>query len=160
MIYGTVGTMHKDFARFIRALDEFAKQTDEEVVIQTGLDSTVPEHADHFDFRSRDEVLELQRNARVIVTHAGIGSVIDALQCGISLIVVPRLKRYGEHNNDHQLDLARAVERRGWGKLLLDTADLPDALASPPPPYTDYVPAKKPLLEAVRAATLRAAESR
>jgi exopolysaccharide biosynthesis glucuronosyltransferase PssE len=160
MIYGTVGTMHKDFARFIRAVDDFAQEADEKVIIQTGLDSTVPQHADHFDFRSRDEVLELQRNARVIVTHAGIGSVIDALQCGKTLIVVPRLRRHGEHNNDHQLDLARAVERRGWGRMVTELSELPEALTSPPSPYADYAPAKDALVDAVRAVVLRAAESR
>lgn len=150
MIYATVGTMHLDFGRLIHALDEYAAMSDERVVIQTGLSKIVPQHADYFPFKPRAELLALQAEARVIVCHAGIGSVIDALQAARPLLVVPRLRRFGEHNNDHQLDLARAVEQRGWGKALSDMGDLPKALADPPPACTNYAPDKLRLVETVR----------
>ena len=155
MIYATVGTMHLPFVRLIRSLDAIALKSDEEVVVQTGLDTALPENCTHFAFKSRDEVLAIQSEARVVVCHGGIGSVTDVLQLGRPLIVVPRRARYGEHNNDHQMDLAQAVEKRGWGRLILDIEDLAEACAKPPQPYADYAPAKAPLLEALR----RAAES-
>ena len=99
----------------------------------------------------REEVEAIQREARVVVAHAGIGSVIDALKAGRSLVVVPRLRRFGEHNNDHQLDLARAVERRAWGRVVTDIDELEDACAHPPPAHTNYSPAKDELIRAVRA---------
>ena len=152
MIYITVGTMYLDFPRLIRKADAIAEATGERTLVQTGMGNTIPAHCEHFNFKPRDEVEAVQREARVIVTHAGIGSVIDALNAERPLLVVPRLKRFGEHNNDHQLDLARAVERRGWGRMILDIDELDHACADPPPAHTRYAPAKQDLIQTVRGA--------
>ena len=152
MIYVTIGTMHLGFPRLIRKVDEIADATAEKIIVQTGLDKHLPAHCEHFDFKPREEVEAIQREARVIVAHAGIGSVIDALKAGRPLVVVPRLKRFGEHNNDHQLDLAGAVERRGWGRIVTEIGDLEDACANPPPAHENYAPAKDELIRAVRSA--------
>jgi UDP-N-acetylglucosamine transferase subunit ALG13 len=151
MIYATVGTMFLDFPRLIRAMDAIARDTNERVVVQTGMGKTLPVHCEHFDFKPREEVLEIQRGARVVVCHAGIGCVSDALRMGRPLIVVPRLKKFGEHMNDHQLDLARAVQSRGWGRIILDVAELAQACADPPPPAVNYAPASAPLIADLKA---------
>lgn len=150
MIYGTVGTHDSDFGRLIRALDAIAKDTGERVLIQTGLSATLPVHAEHFTFKPREAVLALQHEARVIVCHAGIGSIIDALKAQKPLIVVPRLQKFGEHNSDHQLDIARAVERRGWGRAITEISELADACANPPEPKCDYAPDRERLVRSVR----------
>jgi UDP-N-acetylglucosamine transferase subunit ALG13 len=149
MIYVTVGTMHLDFPRLIRAADRYALQTEEEVIIQIGMGNIIPTAATLFDFKPRNEILDIQREARIIVTHAGIGSVIDALQMEKPLIVVPRLKKFGEHNTDHQLELARAIHKRGWGVSMEDIDDLTGRLDDPPPAYKNYQPAKQSLINAV-----------
>jgi beta-1,4-N-acetylglucosaminyltransferase len=150
MIFVSLATMHMDFARLVRKMDEIAARTGERVVIQTGLATTLPLHAEHFAFKPREELAALIAESRVVVTHAGIGSVIDVLKAERPLIVVPRLKRYGEHNTDHQLDLAQAVERRGWGRMVIDVAELDALCAAPPPAHRGYAPANTPLIAAVR----------
>lgn len=150
MIYATVGTMYLDFPRLINAMDAIAADTGERVVIQRGMGGTVPAHCEHFDFKSRIETRALQRHARVIVAHAGIGAVIDALEARRPLIVVPRRKHLGEHNNDHQLEIAEAVARRGWGRAVLEIAELPTLCADPPPIKTDYQPDAERLFRFVR----------
>ena len=157
MIYVTVGTMFLDFPRLIRKMDEIAGKTGELVVIQTGLGTTFPKNCDHFDFRPREVVLALQSRARVIVCHAGIGSVMDALRARRPAIVVPRLKKFNEHMNDHQLDVAMAVQARGWGRMILDIDDLEQACALPPPIPAKYSPATARLVSAVRDAIERVA---
>lgn len=152
MIFVSLATMHMDFARLVRKMDEIAAHTGERVVMQTGLATTLPVHAEHFAFKSREELSALIAESRLVVTHAGIGSVIDVLKAERPLIVVPRLQRYGEHNNDHQLDLAKVVECRGWGRMVLDVAYLDALCANPPPAYAGYTPAKAPLIAAVREA--------
>lgn len=150
MIYVTVGTMFLDFPRLIRAMDVIARDTGEQVIIQTGMSNTVPQHCEHFAFKPREEVLEIQRGARVVVCHAGIGCVSDALRMRRPLIVVPRLKRFREHMNDHQLELARAVESRGWGRVIHDIGELPDACANPPRAVENYTPARAPLIADIK----------
>ncbi len=150
MIYVTLGTMYLDFPRLVRRIDAIAAETGEKTIIQTGLGKTLPQHCEHFDFKPREEAMALQRESRIIICHAGIGSVIDALEAGRPLLVVPRLKRFREHNNDHQVDLARAVQARGWGRMILDTNDLDEACAQPPPAHKNYTPDKPRLIDAVR----------
>lgn len=150
MIYVTVGTMFLDFPRLIRKMDAIAAGSGERIIVQTGLGNTFPAQCEHFAFKPREEVLELQRQARVIVCHAGIGSVLDALEVRRPIIVVPRLTKFREHMNDHQLDIAQAVARRRWGRMILDIDELPAACAAPPEAPQSYRPAKQRLVSAVR----------
>ena len=160
MIYVTVGTLFLDFTRLIEKMDQIAEATGERILVQTGLGTTLPKHCEHFDFRPREEVIALQREARLVVSHAGIGCVLDALEARRPLIVVPRLKRFREHLTDHQLDLAEAVERRGWGRMITDIDELPAACASPPDPPAAYRPAKDRLTAAIRETIDRTAWER
>jgi beta-1,4-N-acetylglucosaminyltransferase len=152
MIYVTVGTMFLDFPRLLNAMDGLAGKTGERVVMQIGMSPLRPEHAEFFDFKPREDVVSLQREARVIVCHAGIGAVQDALEVGKPFVVVPRLKRFNEHTNDHQLDLAEAVQRRGWGRMVLDISELEAACLQPANPPAEYRPAREPLVNAIRNA--------
>lgn len=157
MIYVTVGTMFLDFPRLIRKMDEIARDTGERVIVQTGMGETYPAHCEHFSFKPREEVVQIQGQSRLVVCHAGIGSVLEALELRKPLIVVPRLKGFREHMNDHQLDLAEAVERRGWGRMIVDVKELPEACANPPAAVESYAPAKHRLVAAVRDAVDRVA---
>ena len=159
MIYATVGTMYLDFPRLIHKVDEIAAKLDEEVIIQIGMGQTIPKHCAHFDFRPREEILEIQRRARVIICHAGIGSIIDALQAGQPLVFVPRLKKFKEHNSDHQVEMAEIMQDRGWGRLIRDIDDLDEACANPPKAYTGYKPDSARLIKTPRE-TIEAAVKR
>jgi len=150
MIYVTVGTMFLDFPRLVTAMDAIAQNTGERLVVQIGLGKTLPQHGEHFAFKPRQEVLALQREARVIVCHAGIGSVLDALHVRRPFIVVPRRKRFNEHMNDHQMDLAQAVQQRGWGLAVYNIEELPTACATPKLFPARYQPGKEPLVAALR----------
>lgn len=157
MIYVTLGTMFLGFDRLVEAVDSIAETSGEQVIVQTGLSQERPRHCAWFDFLPHEDVLAIQRHARVIVGHAGIGTVLDALAVKRPLIVVPRLKRYGEHMNDHQMEIAEAVARRGWGRMVLDVEELAEACARPPAAPVDYRPNKAPLIAAIRNAVERIA---
>lgn len=150
MIYVTLGTMFMDFGRLVRKMDDIARSTGERVIIQTGLAATLPRHCEHFDFKPHAEVIALQSKARLVVAHAGIGVTMDALRCRRPLVLVPRLKSYREHMNDHQLDIARAVEKRGWARMVLDINELDALCHTPPPPVMDYEPDRERLIAFVR----------
>lgn len=160
MIYVTLGTMFLGFDRLVEAADAIAVDTGEQVIVQLGLSPRRPAHCAWFDFLPHASCLEIQRHARVIVGHAGIGTAMDALQVQRPFVIVPRLKRYNEHMNDHQMEIAEAVERRGWGRMVVDMAELPLACAVPPEVAEGYAPNKAPLLAAVRKMVDRVAEGR
>lgn len=122
MIFITVGTDTHDFSRLLEAADDAARGR--EVVMQTGHSRYRPRHARSFPFATNDEIARLYREAEVIVTHAGAGSIIASLAEGKVPIVVPRRKALGEHVDDHQLDLARFLAGRGKVVLVEDVRTL------------------------------------
>jgi beta-1,4-N-acetylglucosaminyltransferase len=113
MIFVTVGFHDQPFTRLIAKMDEIAGRTGEEVIIQKGCTEFKTTYATSFDFLPSDEeYMELFKKARVIVSHAGAGTVLNSLVHGKRTILVPRLRRYGEHVNDHQIELSDALKDR------------------------------------------------
>jgi len=110
LIFVTVGNHNQGFNRLIKKMDEVAGTIDEKVIIQIGYTNFKPVNAEYFSFvDSFGEILRLNRDSRVVVSHAGAGSIVTALKQKTPVIIVPRLKKYNEHMNDHQLDIAHAM---------------------------------------------------
>ena len=59
------------------------------------------------------ELVAAMANADAIVAHAGIGSALGALNSGRCPVLVPRRRSYGEHVDDHQLQIAAELSGRG-----------------------------------------------
>ncbi len=112
MIFATVGGM-RGFERLVRQMDVIAGELEEQVMMQIGSTDYEPRNCDYFTFMSRNDMKKLYADARVIVSHAGTGSILTALEHNKPLVLVPRLKKYGEHIDDHQLEIARDMESRG-----------------------------------------------
>lgn len=112
MIFVTVG-MHSDgFDRLIRKMDEIAGRIDEEVLIQTGSSIYIPQNAKFFTFVDEDEKIEeYYKEARIIISHAGAGSILLALSLKKSIIIVPRMKQLHEHVDDQQLELSEKLSK-------------------------------------------------
>ena len=55
--------------------------------------------------------IEYIQKSQLVVSHAGIGTIILCKKYGIPILILPRRKRYGEHMNDHQLEIAQALEK-------------------------------------------------
>lgn len=111
MIFVTVGTQLA-FDRLIKAVDEWAgKHRDEEVFAQIGPTDFRPQHLEYADFLSPQRARQLMQEADVIVGHAGMGTILTALQYRKPLIMVPRKADLGEHRNDHQMATAKWFER-------------------------------------------------
>jgi UDP-N-acetylglucosamine transferase subunit ALG13 len=127
-IFVTVGTNEARFDRLVRAAAVLAEG--ERVVLQRGSSRLDAPCTDCRDFMTYQEICDRVREARVVVTHAGVGSICVALQHGKRPIVVPRLKAFGEAVDDHQLQFARRLAAQGLVCLVEDAADLPAAVAS------------------------------
>ncbi len=137
MIFVTVGTNEARFDRLLHAFADLA--IDEDAVIQYGHSSPIhPASSKAVDFLSFDEMVATIGNARVVVTHAGVGSVMVALANGKRPVVMPRRHSLGEAVDDHQQQLGRRfaeaqlvtlVESTGQlGAAIVRTAAGPNAL--------------------------------
>jgi UDP-N-acetylglucosamine transferase subunit ALG13 len=126
VIFVTVGTNEAPFDRLVSGVSGLAGR--EEVVVQHGASAVRPEGATCIGFLPFDELVELVRRARVVVTHAGVGSIMVALSQGKRPIVVPRLGRFGEAVDDHQVPFARRLSERGLVTVVDDPSLLPAAI--------------------------------
>lgn len=127
MILVTTGTQ-LPFPRLVAAMDRLAPVLGERVVAQIGPDTgTYPNLETHA--RLEPETFEaLFREARVVVAHAGIGTVLAASRHGKPLVLMPRRHALGEHRNDHQTATAEALRGRPGLYLVADESDLADLL--------------------------------
>lgn len=128
MIYATVGKMPLGFDRLIKTADSLAASIGEKVFIQTGSSGYIPVNAAYKDFLTLPEAEAMQAEAEVIISHAGIGTIIGALRSGTPIIIMPRRKSLGEHFNDHQMEIAKAVIGRPGVEVVYEAAELEGAL--------------------------------
>jgi len=123
LIFVTVGTP-RDFSRLIKKVDEITKDLNHEIIVQRGNTRYKPKNCESFTFTSRDKFLNYVKNADIVITHGGVGSIIDSLKYGKPTIVVPRRKMFNEHRNDHQMDITRELENEGKILACYDINDL------------------------------------
>lgn len=130
MIFVTVGMHHQGFERLIRPVDDLAGSSKEPVTVQIGSSSYVPTHATWFRFADQSVVDRWFASARVVVGHAGAGTVLTAARHRKPLVLVPRRAARGEHVNEHQLELVQALSAEGRVVMVAEpsVASLRDAI--------------------------------
>jgi UDP-N-acetylglucosamine transferase subunit ALG13 len=130
MIFVTVGTHTHPFNRLLRELDHLVKagRLKESVIAQIGYSTYRPRHLRYFSFSHFRQIKKCYQNASIIISHAGAGCIIMALRYRKPLILVPRLKKFGEHVNDHQVQLAHELEREGAALAVYDIRHLLKAI--------------------------------
>jgi beta-1,4-N-acetylglucosaminyltransferase len=117
MIFVTVGNHYQGFDRLIKKADEIASHTSYDILIQKGYSSYRPQIARYFDFVPIQEAMQYIQKSDLVISHAGIGTIILCKENGIPLIIFPRRKKYGEHGTDHQIEVAKAIEEREDGNI-------------------------------------------
>lgn len=110
MIFATVGTQ-LPFDRLVKALDDWASEHKHtEVFAQIGCSNYRPRTLKHERFLKPSGFKHYLDKATLIVAHAGIGSILSALEIGKPVLVLPRQAEFREHRNDHQLATAKRFE--------------------------------------------------
>ncbi|MFF0950938.1 glycosyltransferase [Rhizobium leguminosarum] len=113
MILVTVGTQ-LPFDRLVKAVDTFANELSKPVLAQIGKGTYTPQNMKWIKNIEPKDFDNVFRDASVIVSHAGIGTVLTAKRFGKPIILVPRQAALGEHRNDHQLaTVSQLVGRPG-----------------------------------------------
>lgn len=128
MIFVTVGTHGQDFTRLVKKADEIAGKLKEEVIIQKGVCKYETKNAVSFSYAPEREMADYYSKARVAVVHGGVGSIMSSLMNKKPTVVVPRLKKYNEHNDDHQLQITKELEKQGKITAVYDIDSLEEAV--------------------------------
>jgi UDP-N-acetylglucosamine transferase subunit ALG13 len=122
------GTHDQGFDRLIKAVDELAKNYRERIFVQTGNSTIKPKNCEWKKFLNGSEREQKIKQSSLIITHGGSGSIIDSLRNGKKTVVVPREKRFNEHSNDHQFDLAEALHKQKKVIMCTDVDNLSEAI--------------------------------
>lgn len=114
MIFLTVGTQFS-FNRLVEAVDKVVEggKVAEEVYAQIGVSSYKPHNFEYVESLDKEIFDDYIRKASSVISHAGMGTIVMALDNSKPLLVMPRLKEYGEVVNDHQVAVARKFEQLG-----------------------------------------------
>lgn len=107
MIFVTLGSQKFQFDRLLQKLDELVEQgvITEKIMAQIGASNYLPKHFPYVRFMDREQFAATMDQCDIVVTHGGTGVIITAVKKGKKVIAVPRLAKYKEHVDDHQLQL-------------------------------------------------------
>lgn len=116
MILVTLGTQDKTFPRLIEAVEKQIElgNIKEEVIVQAGSTKYESDKMKILDYISATEFEELYKSASLIITHAGVGNIITGLKDHKKIIAAARLAKYGEHVNDHQMQILDNFADEGY----------------------------------------------
>ncbi len=106
-IFVTVGTHSEGFDRLLSIMDKWANQNNAEIFALTGNSKYKPKNFNGKAFCTYEKYISELKKADIVVSHAGSGSIIDTLNLRNLLIIIPRIKKLGEHTNRHQLETAK-----------------------------------------------------
>ncbi len=123
MILITLGTQDKTFERLLKAVDhEIEKKTiNDKVIVQAGSTKYESKNMEILDLIPQEEFDELISKCDLLITHGGVGSILAGVTRGKKVIAVPRLAKYKEHVNDHQIQI---VEKFSKDKYIMGLKDL------------------------------------
>ena len=130
MILVTLGTQDKEFPRLIQAVEKQIElgNIKDEVIVQAGSTKYESDKMKIVDYIPIKEFSSLLEQADFIITHAGVGSIIEGLKNNKKVIVVARKKEYGEHVNNHQEQILENFGEQGYIIPVYNLEDLSEAL--------------------------------
>lgn len=130
MIFITVGSQKFQFNRLLSEIDTLIgeKKLTEEVFAQTGYSDYIPKNYKYKDFLDRDEFKEIMGKCDKVITHGGTGAIISAVKQGKKVIAIPRLKKYGEHVDNHQIEIVNQFSDMNLIYKLDNVVNIVDAI--------------------------------
>lgn len=131
MIFVTIGSMFP-FDRMIRAMDAWAaaEGAGEEILAQIGAGDYEPRHMTWVRKLDRPAYADAVRRARLVVAHAGVGSIVTAGEFSRPIVVLPRRAHLGEHTSDHQVETVGWLRGKPWVHVADDEGALPACIAA------------------------------
>lgn len=130
MILITLGTQDKSFKRLLDAVQQQIDNGNikDKVIVQAGHTKYNSEDMEIFDLIPYEKFDEYVNKCDILITHGGVGSIITGLKNNKKVIAAPRLSKYKEHTNDHQLQIIDNFTKAGYILPLYDFDKLDQVL--------------------------------
>ena len=132
MIFVAVGTQKFQLNRLLKAVDDLIEQgqLEGDVFAQTGHSDYIPRNYQYKDFLSKDDFQSCISRCDVLITHSGVATIIAGLKLDKPVVVVPRFASYGEHVDDHQIQIAESFADKNLLFMCKDLEDLAETVKS------------------------------
>lgn len=114
MVFVAVGTQKQQFDRLFKLIEESKILEGEEIIAQSGYTKFDTNKTKMLGFISQEDLDKYTNECDYIICHGGVGTIFTALNKKKKVLVVPRLKKYKEHKNDHQLEICKELEKDGY----------------------------------------------
>lgn len=116
MILVLLGTQNNSFHRLLEEIEKNIKEgiIKEEVIVQAGYTKFKSHKMRIIDLISKEQLEQFQEEADLIITHGGVGSIITSIRKEKKVIAVPRKHEYGEHVNNHQIEIVKNFNEQGY----------------------------------------------
>ena len=126
MIFIVLGTQKFQLNRLLKLLDGLVEkgQICDDVYAQIGNSTYIPKHYKYFRFLNKKDFEQKMEECEIVVSHSGVGTIISGLKHEKPVIVFPRLEKYGEHVDDHQLEIGESFSKNNLVFLCGENDDL------------------------------------
>lgn len=116
MIFVSLGTNDKSFERLLKTIDKEIEigNIKDEVIVQSGYTKYTSNNMEVIDLMPMDKFNKCISDCDILITHGGVGTILDGLKKGKKIIAFPRLSKYKEHVNDHQIEIIEEFYNSGY----------------------------------------------
>ena len=152
MILVTVGSQKFQFNRLLQEIDKLIEEgiIKEKVFAQIGVSDYIPKNYEYKDFLTQDEFNKKIDECDILITHAGTGVIVNALKKEKKVIAVPRLAKYGEHVDDHQIQLIDEFKELNFIEPAYEVSDIKECLKNiNKKKYNKYVSNTDKIIESI-----------
>lgn len=153
MILVTVGSQKFQFNRLLENIDELIdkKIITDKVFAQIGVSDYKPKNYEYTDFTTQDEFNKLLDESTIVITHAGTGVIVNAVKKEKKIIAIPRLAKYNEHVDDHQIQLIKQFEELNFIEPCYELDELENKLKEiKNKKYNKYVSNTDTIIESIK----------
>ena len=126
MIFIVLGTQKFQLNRLLKLVDSLIEQGQicDDVYAQIGNSTYIPKHYKYVCFLDKKDFEQKMEECEIVVSHSGVGTIISGLKHEKPVIVFPRLEKYGEHVDDHQLEIGESFSKNNLVFLCGENDDL------------------------------------
>ncbi len=116
MIFVTLGTQDKSFKRLLEMIDKAVNDgyIKDKVIVQAGVTEYNSDNMEIYNLISMEQFSKYIEDCDLLITHGGVGSILNGLKKEKKVIAVPRLLKYDEHESDHQIQIVDAFYEKGY----------------------------------------------
>ena len=114
MIFISVGTQKQSFRRLFHLVEDSKVISNQRIIAQMGHTEYSSTKIESIPFMSNELYKKYMSESDIVICHGGVGTIFDALYAGKKVLAIPRLAKYDEHVDDHQIEICKELEKEGY----------------------------------------------